>query len=137
MLEYLIDNNLWSSADGHFSKKIGIPVGTNRAALFADLFVLYSNEAEFVQGLLKADKKHLAQQLDFTYSYIEDVLSLKKIQNLQSIWKPSIHVDLTKRKQRKLQPPSHTWIVISTLTMESLLLGFTKNFNFPIVYFHS
>ena len=35
--------------------------------------------------------------------------------HLQSIWNSSINVNL---------PPSHTWIVISTLTMESLLLGF-------------
>ena len=44
------------------------------------------------------------------------------------------------RKQRRLQPPSHTWIVISTLTMESLLLGSTTNGMtsiFPLSAFHS
>ena len=51
--------------------------------LLADLF-LYSYEAEFVQSLLQAGKKHLAQQFNFTYRYIDDVLSLKT-QNLQSI----------------------------------------------------
>ena len=39
--------------------------------------VLYSYEAEFVQKLLQASKKHLAQQFNFTYRYIDDVLSLK------------------------------------------------------------
>ena len=38
---------------------------------------LYSYEAEFVQSLLQAGKKHLAQQFNFTYRYIDDVLSLK------------------------------------------------------------
>ena len=42
-----------------------------------DLF-LSSFEAEFVQSLLKAGKKHLAQQFNFTYRYIDDILSLKK-----------------------------------------------------------
>ena len=48
---------------------------TNCAPLLADLF-LYSYEAEFVQGLLQAGKKHLAQQFKFTYRYIDDA-SLK------------------------------------------------------------
>ena len=48
----------------------------NCAPLLANLF-LYSYEAEFVQSLLKAGKKHLAQQFNFTYRYIDDVLSLK------------------------------------------------------------
>ena len=38
---------------------------------------LYSYEAESVQSLLKAGKKHLAQQFNFTYRYKDDVLSLK------------------------------------------------------------
>ena len=33
-------------------------------------------EAVFIQELLKAGKKHLAQKFCFTYRYIEDVLSL-------------------------------------------------------------
>ena len=51
-------------------------MGTNCAPLLADLF-LYSYEAEFAQSLLQAGKKHLAQQFNFTYRYIHDVLSLK------------------------------------------------------------
>ena len=47
-------------------------MGTNCAPLLADLF-LYSYEAEFVQSLLQAGKK----QFNFTYRYIDDVLSLK------------------------------------------------------------
>ena len=58
-------------------------MGINCAPLLADLF-LYSYEAEFGQSLLQAGKKHLAQQFNFTYSYIDDILSLKT-QNLQSI----------------------------------------------------
>ena len=59
-----------------FQQTIGIPMGTNCAPLLADL-LLYSYEAEFVQSLFKAGKKHLAQQFHFIYRYIDDVLSLK------------------------------------------------------------
>ena len=92
MLEYLIDNIFMEFGERIFQQKIGIPMGTNCAPLLADLF-LYSYEADFVQSLLKAGKKHLAQQFNFTYRYIDDVLSLKT-HNLQSIWNSYIHVNL-------------------------------------------
>ena len=76
MLEYLIDNIFVEFGGRIFQQTIGIPMGTNCALLLADLF-LYSYEAEFVQSLLQAGKKHLAQQFNFTYIYIEVVLSLK------------------------------------------------------------
>ena len=50
-----------------FQQTIGIPMGTNCAPLLADLF-LYLYEAEFVQSLLQAGKKHLAQQFNYTYA---------------------------------------------------------------------
>ena len=78
MLEYLIDNIFVEFGGRIFQQTIDIPMGTNCAPLLADLF-LYSYEAEFVQSLLllQAGKKHLAQQFNFTYRYIDDVLSLK------------------------------------------------------------
>ena len=50
-------------------------MGTNYAPLLADLF-LYSYDADFVKNLIKAGKKRFAQQFNFTYRYIDDVLTL-------------------------------------------------------------
>ena len=50
-------------------------MGTNCAPLLADVF-LYSYEAEFIQSLLSTGKKKLASQFNFTYRYIDDVLSI-------------------------------------------------------------
>jgi hypothetical protein len=50
-------------------------MGTNCVPLLADLF-LYSYEAYFIQGLLKKNEKKLARSFKFTFSYIDDVLSL-------------------------------------------------------------
>ena len=58
MLEYLIDNIFVEFGGRIFQQTIGIPMGTNCAPLLADLF-LYSYEAEFVQSLLQAGKKHV------------------------------------------------------------------------------
>ena len=48
---------------------------TNCAPLLADIF-LYSYEAEFIQSLLSAGRKRLASQFNFTYRYIDDLLSI-------------------------------------------------------------
>ena len=45
------------------------------APLLADIF-LYSYEAEFIQSLLSTDRKRLASRFNFTYRYIDDVLSI-------------------------------------------------------------
>ena len=58
-----------------FQQTVGIPMGTNCAPLLADL-LLYSYEADFIQGLLKKNEKKLAQSFKFTFCYIDDVLSL-------------------------------------------------------------
>ena len=50
-------------------------MGTNCAPLLADIF-LYSHEAEFIQSMLSTGKKKIAPQFNFTYRYIDDVLSI-------------------------------------------------------------
>ena len=73
MLEFLIDNIFVMFGGRVF--QVGIPVGTNRGPLLADLF-LYSYEADFIQGLLKKNEKKLARSFNFTFRYIDYVLSL-------------------------------------------------------------
>ena len=51
-------------------------MSTNCAPLFADFSFLYSYEADFIQGLLKKKEKKLARSFNFTFRYIDDVLSL-------------------------------------------------------------
>ena len=50
-------------------------MGTNCAPLLADLF-LYSYESDFLDGLLKQKQKQFAQSFNFSFRYIDDVLSL-------------------------------------------------------------
>ena len=50
-------------------------MGTHCAPLLADIF-LFSYEAEFIHSLLSAGKKQLASHFNFTYRYIDDVLSI-------------------------------------------------------------
>ena len=75
MLEFLVDNIFVVFGGKVFQQIVGIPMGTNCAPLLADIF-LYSYEAEFIQSLLSNGKKKLASQFNFTYRYIDDVLSI-------------------------------------------------------------
>ena len=75
MLEFLVDNIFVVFGGKVFQQIACIPMGTNGAPLLADIF-LYSYEAEFIQSLLSTAKKKLASQFNFTYRYIDDVLSI-------------------------------------------------------------
>lgn len=52
-----------------------ITIGTNCSPLPTDSF-LYSHEADFIQGLVKKNEKKIARSFNFTFRYIDDVLSL-------------------------------------------------------------
>ena len=82
MLEFLIDNIYMEFSGEIFQQTVGILLDTTCIPLLADLF-LYGYEAEFIQGLLKAGNKHLAQKINFTYRYIDDVLSLNSSKILE------------------------------------------------------
>jgi hypothetical protein len=75
MLELLIDSIFVSFGGTLFQQVVGIPMDTNFAPFLADLF-LYSYESEFLQELVKDKKIHEARAFNFTYRYIDDVLSI-------------------------------------------------------------
>ena len=58
-----------------FQRTVGIPMGTNCALLLADQ-LLYSYETDFIQGFLKKNEKKLERSFNFTFRYIDDLLSL-------------------------------------------------------------
>ena len=69
MLKFLIDN-IFVMLGG-----CALHMGTNCAPLLVDWF-LYSYEAYFIQGLLKKNEKKLACYFNFTFCYIDDIVSL-------------------------------------------------------------
>ena len=53
---------------------LGIPMGTSRTPLLADLF-LYSYENEFLDKLIKEGKRKLVRKFNLSYRYIDDLIS--------------------------------------------------------------
>ena len=136
MLEYLIDNIFVEFGGRIFQQTIGIPMGTNCAPLLADLF-LYSYEAEFVLSLLQAGKKHLAQQFNFTYRYIDDVLSLKNTkiaEYLEFIYSRELEIKETTETATS-SSYLDCYLYIDNGKLTTRLYDKRDDFNFPIVNF--
>jgi hypothetical protein len=97
MLEFLIYNIFVSFGGTLFQQVVGIPMGMNCAPLLADLF-LYSYESKFLQKLVKDKKIHEARAFNFTYRYIDDVLSINNFrfaEFLPLIYPPELEVKET------------------------------------------
>ena len=98
-----------------FQQTVDIPMGTNCVPLLADLF-LHSYEAESIQNLLKdKKKKHLAKFFNFTFRYIDNVLSLNSphfCENLQSY----ILLNLRLKTLPNIEGQLHIWIFSLRLT---------------------
>ena len=91
------DNIFVSFGGTLFQQVVGIPMGRNCAPLLADLF-LYSYESEFLQKLVKDKKIHEARAFNFTYRYIDDVLSINNsrfAKFLPLIYPPELEVKET------------------------------------------
>ena len=97
MLEFLIDNICVSFGGELFQQIVGIPMGTNFAYLLPDLLLcLY--ESQFLQNLVKDKKIHEARAFNFTYRYIDDVLSINHsrfAEFLPLIYPPELEVKET------------------------------------------
>ena len=129
MLEYLIYNIFVEFGDRILQQTIGIPMGTNCAPLLADLF-LCSYEAEFIQSLLQAGKKHLAQQFSFTYRYIDDVLQTKFAEYLEFIYPRELDI-----KAAASSSYLDCYFYIDNGKLTTRLYDKRDDFNFPIVNF--
>ena len=75
MLEFLIDNVVVIFGGRIFQQTVDIPMGTTCAPLLSDLFC-NSYEADLIKGLLKKNENKLARSFNFTFRYIDEVLSL-------------------------------------------------------------
>ena len=137
MLEFLIDNIFVMFGDIVFQQTIGIPMGTNCAPLLADLF-LHSYEAEFLQDLVKSGSKAVAKKFNFTYRYIDDVLSLNNPQfsdYLEIIYPSELEIKETTDSSNSASYLDLTLEHDKYDRLQLRLYDKRDDFNFPIVNF--
>ena len=88
-------------------------------------------------SLLKAGKKHLAQQFNFTYRYIDDVLSLKNTkfaEYLEFIYARELEIKETTETAAS-SSYLDCYLYIDNGKLTTRLYGKRDDFNFPIVIF--
>ena len=137
MLEYLIDSIFVMFGGRVFQQTVGIPMGTNCAPLLAELF-LYSYEADFIQGLLKKNEKKLARSFNFTFRYIDYVLSLKNSRVgdfVDRIYPIELERKDTTDTDRSASCLDIHLAIDSEGRLRSTLCDKRDEFNFPIVNF--
>ena len=138
MLEFLIDNIFVEFGGQIFQQSVGIPMGTNCAPLLADLF-LYSYEAEFIENLLKDKKnKRVAKSFNFTFRYIDDVLSInnpKFGEYLQHIYPSELQIKETTDTARSASYLDIHLTIDDNGLLQSKIYDKRDDFNFPIVNF--
>ena len=137
MLEFLIDNIFVVFGGRVFQQTVGIPMGTNCAPLLADLF-LYSYEADFIQGLLKKNEKNLARSFNFTFRYIDDVLSLnnsKFSEFVDRIYPNELDIKDTTDTAKSASYLDLHLEIDSDGRLKTRLYDKRDDFNFPIINF--
>ena len=137
MLEFLIDNIFVMFGGQVFQQTVGIPMGTNCAPLLADLF-LYSYEADFIQGLLKNNEKSLARSFNFTFRYIDDVLSLNNSkfgEYVDRIYPSELEIKDTTETIRSASYLDLHLEIDNNGRLRTKLYDKRDDFNFPIVNF--
>jgi hypothetical protein len=110
---------------------------TNCAPLLADLF-LYSHEADFIQRLLKKNEKKLVRSFNFTFRYIDDVLSLNNFSFgdfVDRIYPIELEIKDTKDTDRSASYLDLHLEIDSEGRLRTKLYDKRDDFNFPIVNF--
>jgi hypothetical protein len=73
MIDFLIDNIFVIFGGRVFQQTVGIHMGTNCVSLLADFIRMRQTS---YRGFFKKNDKKLARSFNFTFHYIDDVLSL-------------------------------------------------------------
>ena len=118
-----------------FQQTVGIPMGTYCVPLLVDLF-LYSYETDFIRGLLKKNEKKLARSFNFTFRYIDDVLTLNNSRFgdfVDRIYPIELEIKDTTEIDRSASYLNLHLEIDSEGRLRTKLYDKRDDFNFPIV----
>ena len=138
MLDFLIDNIYVEFGGQIFQQVIGIPMGTNCAPLLADLF-LYTYEAEFIQNLIKSGLKNTAKNFNFTFRYIDDVITLNNPrfeEYIDFIYPEELEIKDTTESKQQASYLDLLLMIDQTQCLSTKIYDKRDDFNFQIVNSH-
>ena len=135
-LKYAIDNSYFHVGNKVFRQKIGIPIGSDPAPFFANLF-LYVYESKFLSNLLKTDPVR-ARKFRHIFRFIDDLIALNDdgefARSFREIYPPEMEL---KRENHEDTAASYLdlGLEIEDKRISSNLYDKRNAFNFSIVRF--
>ena len=135
LFEFLISNIYIKLGDEIFRQILGIPMGTNCAPLLANLY-LFSCEHEFMLNLMKQNKLHLARKFNYTFRYIDDLISLNNPEFkhfIQSIYPKELDLKETTENESGCSYLDLFFYKNGEGMLKSKLYDKRDDFSFPIV----
>ena len=112
-------------------------MGTNCAPLLADLF-LYSYETEFLDGLISKGNRKLERKFNFTYRYIDDLISFRNKnfqQHLSTIYPKELQIKPTSQSDFVTHYLDLTFMRDKSNNVSTKLYDKRDDFSFHIVNF--
>ena len=132
-VEYLIKNCYFAIGDQVFQQIIGIPMGSDPAPFFANLF-LFFYEWQYINNL-KKENVIAARKFCYTFRFIDDLITINNEnfeKNIRNIYPAEL--DLKKENQNdKNANFLDLNIEISNSTFQTKLYDKRNNFNFNII----
>ena len=90
--------------DRVFRQVIGIPMGSDPAPFFANLFLFYY-ECEYVKKLSREKKRALAKKIKHIFRFIDDPIAVNDLMNSKSY--SSKHIHLCWNSKKRMYPSIH------------------------------
>ena len=137
MVEFLIYNIFVKFGRCLFRQVIGIPMGTNCAALLADLF-LFSYESDVLDNMIRSGHRKLAMSFNLCYRYIDDliVFNNKKFGDyVKEIYLSQLTVEKANTSDDLANYQDLTFIIESNSRLYTKLYDKRYDFDFHIVNF--
>ena len=137
MTESLTDNIFVQFGGCLFRQVIGIPMGTNCAPLFAELF-LYSCENELLDNMIRSGHSRLARSFNLCYRCIDNLIvfiNKKFLVYLKDIYPPQLTVEKANKSDHLANYLDLTFIIDSGGKLSARLYDTRDDFDFHIVNF--
>ena len=129
-LKYVIENSFFHVGDITFRQTIGIPIGSDPAPFFANLF-LYIYESKFLSELKKSDPTR-ARKFRHIFRFIDDLISLNDdsefLRSYKDIYPPEMEL-----KRENMNDTSATFLDLDLNILNKQISSnlFDKRDNFP------
>lgn len=131
MIDYIIDNSVFKVGDKVMRQKIGIPMGTDPAPYFANLY-LFFYESKWIRKMMKIEFGTLRKFYNYVNRFIDDLITINNNGHMEIHWKDIYPAELQLNKENDM-PIEATFLDLrlEIVDREVITSVYDKRDNFP------